>query len=81
MPEYPCCVCEVPFQFGPHIYAGRKIPNWHGLMICHECDHANHDGVVPDTHPHLIPRIESLGITVILNENGWIVVPGIGSLT
>lgn len=75
MPDYDCCVCETPFQFGPHVYAGRRIPGWDDLMICRECEHANHDGVVPGTHSLLIARLESLGIKVVLNESGWIVVP------
>ena len=73
MPKYDCCVCKEPFQFGPHVYAGRLIPGWFGLMICRECDHANHDGIVPD--PHLVRRLESVGIKITLNENRWIVVP------
>jgi hypothetical protein len=75
MPEYDCCVCEEPFQFGPHVYAGRLIPGWHGLMICRKCDHANHDGIVPGTYPNLMPRREVLGVKISLNKNGCIVVP------
>lgn len=75
MPEFDCCLCEKPFQFGPHVYAGRRIPGWGSLMICRACDGINHDGVVPGTHSHLIPRLESLGIKPVLNESGLIVVP------
>jgi len=79
MPCYDCCICERPFKFGPHVYDGRPITRWCSLMICRECDCINHDGVVAETHPHLIPRLESLGIKFVLDENGLIIVPTIGS--
>jgi hypothetical protein len=76
MPQYDCCLCEEPFQFGPHhVYAGRRIPGWRGLMICRGCDAANRDGVVPGTYPHLVSRLGSLDIAIVFNENGWIVLP------
>jgi hypothetical protein len=48
-------------------------------MICRECEKSNHDGVVPATHPHLMQRLKSLGIEVVLNKDEWIVLPAIGS--
>jgi hypothetical protein len=74
MPQYQCCVCEGFFQFGP-VYDGRPVRDWQKLMLCRSCEAANHDGIIPQTHPHLIPRLESLGIKVILNQEGWIVIP------
>lgn len=79
MPSYQCCVCERSFQFGPHVYAGRRIPGWHDSMICKECDRSNREGVVPDTHPRLVQRLKALKVRIILNEEGWIMVPSIGS--
>ncbi len=73
MPKYDCCVCDEPFKFGPHVYEGRPIPGWQDLMICRECEKSNHDGVVSATHPHLMQRLKSLGIEVVLNKDGWIV--------
>jgi hypothetical protein len=28
-----CFLCETPFQFGPRIYNGRRIPEW-DMMVC-----------------------------------------------
>ena len=76
--EYDCCVCERQFQSSPHTYEGKLIPGWHGLMVCRRCDELNRDGVVPGTHPHLVSRLESLGIKLKPNDRGWITLPGIG---
>jgi hypothetical protein len=73
MPEYDCCLCQSPFQFGPHDYRGRPIPAWPSLMACRTCERANHDGIVPRTYPHRLPLLASLGIKVSPNEQGWIV--------
>ena len=73
MPQYECCVCEDLFQFGPHVYDGRKVHGWNGLMICRECERINHDGVVPN--PQLISRIEATGAKVTFNAAGIIVIP------
>ena len=78
MQKYDCCVCEESFQFGPNVYSGRKVLVWCGLMICHVYERSNGDGIVPAMHPNLMARLQSLG-KVILNENGWIVVPGVRS--
>ena len=42
----PCFLCKRAFQFGPHIYNGRRIPRW-DIMICHPSERGNWDGVVP----------------------------------
>ena len=44
---YDCDLCTRPFQFGPHIYNGRPIPTWGGVMVCSQCERMNWDGIVP----------------------------------
>ena len=68
---YECFLCKQSFQFGPHIYDGKRIPGW-DVMVCRGCYAANWDGIVPSTYPHLIPYLESRGASVALNEKGWI---------
>lgn len=77
MAERLCCICERPFEFGCNVYQGRTIPGWRGLMICRNCDKINHDGAVANASPHLITRLEGLGVQIILNDEGHIVVPNI----
>jgi hypothetical protein len=52
-----CFLCKQSFQFGPHLYDGRHIASW-GISICHSCDAANWDGVVPNSHPDLIEHLK-----------------------
>jgi hypothetical protein len=66
-----CFLCETPFQFGPHIYNGRRIPEW-DMMVCRGCYQGNWDGIVPESRPRLLPYLKSKGITVKPNAQGWI---------
>jgi hypothetical protein len=66
-----CFVCKAAFQFGPHAYRGRRVPAWN-MMVCNDCYDGNWDGIVPAVRPHLIPYLESLGLTVKHNAKGWI---------
>ncbi len=72
-PKYicECFLCKRRFQFGPQVYDGKRIPSWN-VMVCRNCYDANWDGIVPETHPHLIPYLQSRGGRVALNEHGWI---------
>jgi hypothetical protein len=65
-----CFLCELPFQFGPHVYNGRRIPEWD--IVCSGCYKGNWDGIVPETRPHLLPYLKSKGIDVKPNAQGWI---------
>jgi len=67
----PCFLCGNHFQFGPHAYHGRRIPDW-DIMVCNTCYNANWDGIVPNSYPRLMPYLESLGFNVQLNKKGWI---------
>jgi hypothetical protein len=69
-----CFLCKRPFQFGEHIYDGRRVHAW-DVMICNGCDKRNWDGVVPSARPHLVPFLQSKGIPVKLNAKGWIDIP------
>ena len=66
-----CFLCKKPFQFGPHIYNGRKIPAW-DMLVCSGCYTGNWDGIVPEVRPHIIPYLQSKEIEVKLNQQGWI---------
>jgi hypothetical protein len=75
MPDCKCCVCDKPFQFGPqHIYNGRPVQGWGGLMVCRQCEKDYHDGIVPAHYPHLVSRIKAAGGKVSFNEAGFIAV-------
>jgi hypothetical protein len=66
-----CLLCGRPFQFGPHDFAGRHIPQW-DIKVCHGCYSGNWDGVVPGRFPHLVSHLQSMGIEVKLNARGMI---------
>lgn len=72
---YDCFLCRRPFQFGPHVYKGKPIPEWE-IEICDTCLRSNWDGLVPGAHPRLIEHFKAKGITPKLNASGWIVIPG-----
>jgi hypothetical protein len=66
-----CFLCKKSFQFGPHIYHGRKIPAW-GMIVCTGCYTENWDGIVPEVQTHLIPYLRLKGIEVKPNQQGRI---------
>jgi|WetSurMetagenome_2_1015567.scaffolds.fasta_scaffold524009_1 hypothetical protein len=70
-----CFLCRSDFQFGPHAYRGRPIPAWGGIMVCDGCESANWDGIVPTTYPHLKAHLQQIGVTPVMNENGWLPIP------
>ncbi|MEJ0017520.1 MAG: hypothetical protein WDN25_13335 [Acetobacteraceae bacterium] len=68
---YRCLLCCGEFQFGPHRYAGKPVNYWKA-MACQGCLAANHDGIVPETYPHLLPYLEKIGARPTYNEKGWL---------
>ena len=66
-----CFLCQQPFRFGPQVYRGRRIPGW-DIMVCNDCYDFSWGGIVPSVRPHLVSHLESKGIPVNLNKNGWI---------
>lgn len=74
-----CFLCRRRFQHGMHVYDGRPIHAWGGVMVCTTCCDANWDGVVPSSYPHLIQHLRSIGVEPNLNEEGFIVMPDRGS--
>jgi hypothetical protein len=74
-----CFLCQNSFQFGPHVYNGRPIPQWGGIMLCDTCDNWNWDGLVPSAHPRLLEYFKAAKITPSYNEKGWIDIPPRGS--
>jgi hypothetical protein len=73
-PTATCFLCKRPFQFGEHVYKGRRIPQW-DMMVCDGCDAANADGVMPRGHPDLEPYLKVHAIEIGYNANGWIELP------
>jgi hypothetical protein len=71
-----CFLCGWSFQYGPHVYAGRPIPEWGRIMVCNRCRHSNHDGIPLGRFPHLERHLQSMDIEVKLNAQGWIGWPG-----
>jgi hypothetical protein len=76
IPTYECFLCRRPYKFGIHHYDGRPVPQL-GMNICHSCERANWDGIVPDAR--ILAHLNEKGITVRLNKNGWIDIPPVGS--
>ena len=66
-----CFLCKNKFQFGPHAYDGRWIRAWE-IMVCRICWDGNHDGIVPNTYPHLLEHLGEHRVEVRRNESGWI---------
>lgn len=66
-----CFLCRRAFQCGPHRYDGRRIPAW-DIMVCDTCYRGNHDGIVPETYPHLAEHLRSRAIVIETNAKGWI---------
>jgi hypothetical protein len=69
-----CDLCRREFQFGPGRYAGRKVVSWN-ILVCERCEAANHDGLVPQSHPDLMKRLADRGVEVRLNSRGWLSIP------
>ena len=40
-----CFLSQRDFQYGPHIYDGRRVPQW-DIMVCKHCHAGNWDGIV-----------------------------------
>lgn len=70
---YDCFICERAFQFGPHVYDGKPVQAWGGVMICRRCRDSNWDGIVP--RPELTKKFQEKGIAVEYNAKGWIPIP------
>ena len=69
-----CFLCDRGFQFGPHIYDGKKVPAW-DIMVCSPCLNGNWDGIVPREGSRLVAHLEARGIPITLNDKGWIDFP------
>lgn len=69
-----CFLCRRRFQFGPHIYAGRRVLTW-DIMICETCDKSNHDSIVVGHFPHLEKYLAEKGIALPINAKGHIAIP------
>ena len=78
MPQYRhmvrCFLCKRQFQYGANVYEGIRVRSW-GIMVCHRCHSANHDGIVPAVHPDLVGHLRLHGIQPTKNLKGWICWP------
>ncbi|TCM81470.1 hypothetical protein EV216_11812 [Rhodovulum steppense] len=48
-----CYVCGREFQYGNHVYNGRKATRY-GVMLCKACWESNHDGFNSLLEPKMI---------------------------
>jgi hypothetical protein len=69
-----CFLCGLPQPHAAHEDNVPFIPEW-GVSICLECRQKNHDGILPEVHPRLVPYLKSIGVKVRFNANGWIDLP------
>jgi hypothetical protein len=63
MPEkimYDCDVCGAPFQFGPHVYAGKSIPLYE-IMVCTSCYKGNWGGWQPRLEGRVLQKLGAAG--------------------
>lgn len=51
-----CFLCERDFQYGPHVYKGKRSQLYEGLMFCNVCRNANRDGIAAR---HYIDRVKN----------------------
>ena len=70
-----CFLCRHQFQEGMHVYEGRPVHAWGGVMVCNQCASSNWDGLVPSQYPHLVAHLKDKGLPVDLNANGFIRMP------
>jgi hypothetical protein len=74
MSMYECFLCDNPFEFGRRARLGKRVRAW-DIMVCIECLAANHDGIVPETYPHLAVHLEVRGIQPEKDAEGCILWP------
>ncbi len=72
---YDCFLCQRPYQQGPHIHNGRRVPAW-DILLCNTCRSGNWDGIVLSAHPRLQKHLEERGIPIKLNDAGHLPIPG-----
>lgn len=69
-----CDMCGREFQFGPHRYAGHRIPAW-DAMACDGCLDRYDSTIVPGSYPRLEAHLKRRGIKPEMDSSGWIVIP------
>ena len=74
MSMYECFLCDNPFEFGLRARLGKRVRAW-DIMVCSECLAGNHDGIVPESYPHLALHLEVRGIEREINAEGLILWP------
>jgi hypothetical protein len=67
-----CFMCDRDFQWGPHIYEGRRIPKY-DIDVCNTCYQANWDGWAPHLEKKLIRYLKEKGLPIPeRNAKGWL---------
>lgn len=64
-----CFLCAQAFQYGPHVYHGKRIPAWN-MLVCERCLRGNWDGIVPQDS--LLKYLRENGYPETYNEKGWL---------
>ena len=67
-----CCCCRSDFQFGPHVYDGRKVRGYE-ILVCRSCYDGNWDGWSPVHERSILASLSDRGIAPPpRNANGWL---------
>jgi hypothetical protein len=71
-----CFLCGREFQYGGHIYNGRRVPAW-DVWLCDVCDKGNRDGIANLTYQKKVAKhLKTQGLPAPpLNDKGWVPIP------
>ncbi|MDO8734798.1 MAG: hypothetical protein Q7K21_06535 [Elusimicrobiota bacterium] len=68
---YQCFMCGRKYQFGPHKYDGKHIPQYK-IDVCLSCYKNNWDGWAPHYEKKLISHLEEKRLPIPKrNKEGW----------
>jgi len=69
---FPCDVCGVSRQMGPHRYEMRKNQTY-GIMVCDSCHKSNWDGWAPHLEERVTKNLVQNGTPLpARNGKGWL---------
>lgn len=58
-----CFLCHSEFQYGPHLYDGKRIPIYE-MSVCMNCYKGSHDGWAPIYEAKIILHLENKGLPI-----------------
>jgi hypothetical protein len=70
-----CFLCSKWFQFGQHIYDGKRISEY-DIKICEICYKSNRDGFLDQDASKIEAHLRDNGLNIpARNEKGWLPCP------